>query len=382
MNTVNTSNKIMRIRYNQYKIQLAKRGKAVCSNCGKKTLVNYIYSDGTPVSDGVCGKCDRADNCGVHYPPKEYFKDNEHLNPRTYTRFHPQPQRPKINVPSYISTDVWKKSMRGYEHNPLVRFLHSIFDANAGVEIPGIVDSTVKRYGVGTSAKYGGSTVFWQIDQYGKIRSGQILGYDAITGTRDHKKQNWVHSVMSDQYPDFNLEQYFFGSHLIKRADEEMALKNAKRREMNIDGDVEPIIWLMESPKAAIILSIALTWGGEKNLFIPMATFGSEGLNPTFERKRNRYDKHQILKNRKVVLFPDNGKFEEWKSKGEILKGFSKEVYISTVMEPALHPHNIDYHIQDGDGFDDVILHYVKNGLPIWDLILGCYGCHGEWKIV
>lgn len=370
------------MRYNhQDTPQLAKRGKVVCSYCGKKTFVNYIFSDGTPVADGVCGKCDRADNCGVHYPPREYFKDNNIHQARTF-RQRPQRQLPKIVKPSFIDNNLMLDTIKGYEQNPFVRFLHSTFDSNASVDIPNIVDSTVKKYAVGTSSRYGGSTVFWQVDQYGSIRSGQIVGYDATTGKRDHKKQNWVHSLMSDKYPRFNLEQCYFGSHVIRRADEVMALKNAKRREMNIEGDVEPIIWLMESPKAAIILSIVLAWGGEKNLFIPMATFGSGGLNPTFERKRNRYDKHQILKNRKVVLFPDNGKFKEWKSKGEMLKGFSKEVYISTVMEPALHPHKIDYQIQDGDGFDDVILHYVKNGLPVWDLILGCYGYHGEWKIV
>lgn len=82
------------------------------------------------------------------------------------------------------------------------------------------------------------------------------------------------------------------------------------------------------------------------------------------------------------MLFPDNGKFEEWKSKGEMLKGFCKEVYISTVCELTLHPHKIAYQIQDGDGFDDIILHYVKNDMPIWDLICECYGYHGEWKIV
>ncbi len=362
-------------------IQLAKRGKSVCAVCGKKTFVNYIYSDGTPVADGVCGKCDRADHCGVHYSPKQFFKDNEPLN-KSASRFRPQPQRPKIITPSYIAPDVWKKSMRGYERNPFVRYLHTIFDGNAGIEVPNIVDSTVKRYGVGTSAKYNGSAIFWEIDQFGRIRSGQVIAYDSTTGKRDPKKQNWVHSILSDQYPDFNLEQCFFGSHLIKKADEAMALNNASRKEMNLDCEVEPVIWLMESPKAAVIISIALTWGGVKNQIIPMATCGCQGFNLTFDKKQNRFDKHQILKNRKVVLFADHGKFYEWKAKGELLKGFSKEVYISTVCEPTLHPHKIDYQINDGDGFDDIILHYVKNNIPVWELLGSCYGFKGEWKIV
>lgn len=67
---------------------------------------------------------------------------------------------------------------------------------------------------------------------------------------------------------------------------------------------------------------------------------------------------------------------------GEQLKGFSKEVWISTAMERNLHPYNIECEIEDGDGFDDVILRYVKAGKPIWDLITTCYGYHGQWKIV
>ena len=130
------------------------------------------------------------------------------------------------------------------------------------------------------------------------------------------------------------------------------------------------------------MLCPTLTWGGAKNLFIPMATCGCQGFNPTFDKKQNRFDKHQVLKNRKVVLFPDCDKFEEWKAKGEQLKGFCKEVWISTVCESTLHPHKIAYQIKDGDGFDDVILHYVKNNMPVWELINTCYGYKKEWKIV
>lgn len=122
-------------------------------------------------------------------------------------------------------------------------------------------------------------------------------------------------------------------------------------------------------------------WGGCDFTFIPMATCGCGGINLTPEAIRDPYDKHQILKGRKVVLFPDQGKFDEWKSKGEKLKGFCKEVWISTVME-SFHPHTIDCEIQDGDGFDDVILRYVQQGKPIWDVICGCYGYHGQNRIV
>lgn len=367
------------------KMELSKRGKVVCPACGRKTFVDYIYlDDRTPVASGQCGRCDRADNCGYHYPPKEYFQDLRDKGLDNNSWKHKsvrQRKEPVPNAPSYIDANVMLDSMCHYEMNPLVRYLHSLFDANAGVEIPDIVETICKRYCVGTSSRYGGSTVFWQFDQYGKVRSGQIIGYDSATGKRDHNKQNWVHSVMSDKYPNFDLRQCFFGSHLIRKADRIFDALNKEREAMNISGKAEPIIWLMESPKAALILAIALMWGGCNYTFVPMATCGCGGINLTPEAVRDTYDKHQILKGRKVVLFPDQGKFDEWKSKGEKLKGFCKEVWISTVME-KFHPHPIDCEIQGGDGFDDIIIRYVQQGKPIWDVIGHCYGYHGQNRIV
>lgn len=366
-------------RYSQ-DIQLAKRGKVVCSYCGKRTFVNYIYSDGSPVADGVCGKCDRADNCGVHYPPREYFKDNPTFKPAEYTRFRPQRKRPVITPPNYIESSLMAQTMRGYEHNPFAKFLHSIFDEDAGADV---VQANIERYAVGTSSRYNGSAIFWQIDQFGRIRSGQIIGYNPTTGKRNHKQQNWVHSVMQENYPDFKLEQCYFGSHLINYADKVVADIHRKYEKANTGKcEVEPYIYLFESPKAAVIMSIALMWGRCRMTAVPMATCGCGNINPTLYSRRNPYDKIQVLKNRKVVLFPDNGKFEEWKSRGEQLNGFCKEVWISTTLERNLHPYNIECEIEDGDGFDDVILRYVKAGKPIWDLITSCYGYHGQWQIV
>lgn len=360
------------MRYRQDRPQLAKRGKVVCPQCGKKTFVNYVYSDGTPVASGECGKCDRADNCNYHYPPREYFKDNRPQRTKW--------ERPEKKTPSFIESSLMLDTMRGYEMNPFAKYLHSIFDEVAGAEL---VQANIERYAVGTSSRYNGSAIFWQIDQYGRIRSGQILGYDSTTGKRDHNQQNWVHYVNKDKYPDFNLEQCYFGSHLIKKATEEVAEIHKEYQEANLgECQVEPCVYLFESPKAAIIMSIALMWGGCRMTAVPMATCSCGNFNPTSDHKVNLWDKVQVLKGRKVVLFPDNGKFEEWKAKGEQLKGFAKEVWISTSVERNLHPYEIECEIEDGDGFDDLILRYVKAGKPIWDLITTCYGYRGQWRIV
>ena len=365
-------------KYRYDTLQLAHRGKTVCAYCGKRTFVNYLYSDGTPVADGECGKCDRADNCGVHVPPREYFKNHQPLT-SLYSPQIRKPQRQQPKPPSCINAKDMLNTLREYERNPLVRFLHSVFDEVVGSEI---VDKVVERYAVGTSTKWGGATVYWQIDQYGRIRTGKVMGYNAANGKRIHTQNNYVHSILSDRYPNFNLEQCYFGSHLIVEAEHQADLNNAERRRLNIDGEFHSPIWLFESEKAAVIIAIALMWGGEPFTFIPMATSGCGNLNPTFEAKRNPNHKIQVLKNRKVVLFPDAGKFDDWKAQGEKLKGFCQEVYISTVVEQDLHPYKVDCEINDGDGFDDCILRYVANGKEIWNLICTCYGYHGQWKIV
>lgn len=285
-----------------------------------------------------------------------------------------------METPSYIDSSLMIATMCGYEKNPLAKFLHSTFDEVAGADI---VQANIERYAIGTSSRYGGSAIFWQIDQFGRIRSGQIIGYDATTGKRNHKQQNWVHSVMQKEYPDFKLEQCYFGGHLINKAMKVVSEIHQEYKHANISNcEAEPYIYLFESPKAAVIMSIILMWGGYRMTIVPMATCGCGNLSPSWDSRNNPYDKIQILKNRTVVLFPDCGKFEEWKTKGEQLKGFCKEVWISTAMERNLHHYAIDCTIEDGDGFDDVILRYVQSGKPIWDLISTCYGYHGQWRIV
>jgi hypothetical protein len=95
-----------------YKYQLAKRGKAICPTCERKTFVLYIdNSTGNPLHSTV-GKCDRADNCGHHYTPKQYFQDNNISFDTVRTSALYQKPNPKPQLaPTYIDTDVFKKNI-------------------------------------------------------------------------------------------------------------------------------------------------------------------------------------------------------------------------------------------------------------------------------
>jgi hypothetical protein len=264
-----------------HKYSLAKRGKSICPECKdrRKTFVLYINNNtGEPLHSTV-GKCDRADNCGHHYTPKQYFQDN-HIsfdtvrNATPYRKPSPKPQP----APSYIDADVFKKSLQGYEDNRLVQYLCGTVGEEAAKE-------AVQRYLIGTSKHWDGSTVFWQINGCGRVHAGKIMQYDSRTGKRVKEPVNkisWVHTVL--KLADFHLSQCLFGEHLLKGNNKTVAI--------------------VESEKTAIIAScylpdfIWLACGGCGNLSIKLC---------------------ESLKGRNVVLFPDAGKYNEWNEKAKAL---------------------------------------------------------------
>ncbi|MDR1584428.1 MAG: DUF6371 domain-containing protein [Prevotellaceae bacterium] len=271
-----------------FKYSLAKQGKYICPSCGQKRFVLYIDNEtGTPVHPTV-GRCDREVNCGYHYPPKQYFKDNNipfdtDLISMLTSKAISKPQ----SQPSYLKADMLRYSLRGLEYDNFVQFLCRI----AGKEA---ADKAVGMYHIGTS-KYG--TIFWQIDRLGKIHAGKIIQYD----TDGHRRKDvsppvrWVHTAL--KLPDFVLSQCFFGEHLLR--------------------DTKTVA-IVESEKTAIIASLYLPD------FICIACGGSEGLNPV---------KYECLKGRKVLLYPDAGMYDKWCKKAEQLQAICTSVVVSDLIE-------------------------------------------------
>lgn len=332
-------------------VSLARRGKTVCPRCGRKTFVNYVYDDGRPVADGECGKCDRADKCGAHIPPRVWFGQHGSLVSGNIKGV--VARKPLYDEPSLIDTSLMERTLCHYDINPLARWLHGVFDS---LTSPERVDALLRERCVGTSRRWGGATVYWQVDTRGRVRTGKVMGYNPETGRRIHQRNNWVHCLMppADQGAGgYNLRQCYFGSHIPVRDDQ--------------------VIWLFESEKAALVMDMLLEWGGLRRVFVPMATSGCGNLNPTLAAMNDPYDKLQVLRGRKVVLFPDEGKFREWEEKGRRLKGFCEQVWIATVMERGLHRYPVECPIEPGDGFDDLVLRYLAEGRDVWDLIVCSY---------
>ncbi len=195
-----------------------------------------------------------------------------------------------------------EKSLTGYATNTFTNWLVKLFGGE-------ITEELIGRYLIGSSDHWAGATVFWQIAIDGSIRTGKVMLY-GDDGRRVKKPFNhitWVHALLrksgsreSQQSPedknpavqrlsdfrssglsDYNLQQCFFGEHLLK------------------EEPLKPVA-IVESEKSAIIAGVYLP------RFIWLAAGALSNLNA---------EKCQVLKGRNVTLFPDLNCFDKWQQK-------------------------------------------------------------------
>ena len=162
----------------------------------------------------------------------------------------------------------------------------------------GRLDKVLRAYAVGHAKT--GHTIFWQIDEQGRVRTGKMMRY-LPDGHRDKVtpfSNTWIHSEISRH----RMSHYFdpekqkmkvclFGLHLL----------NAQ--------DVHPTtVNIVESEKTAIICATAL--GSRNGLW--MATGGMQflkrdTLQPLLDREMN------------IVLYPDHDGIEKWREKARAI---------------------------------------------------------------
>jgi len=286
----------------QYKYQLDKSSKKFnCPKCGKKRFVKYVETETGHYAESQYGRCDRETSCGYSMYPN----NNSILN---YEYIAPEPL-----IPSYIEKEILQKTLTKYEINPLTTYLYRHYSEDK-------VNVTIDKYQVGTSNQFNNSTVFWQMDYTGNIRSGKIMDYDTSTGKRRKNKDgkpliNWVHSVL--EIPNYNLKQCLFGLHLLNETTKQVAI--------------------VESEKTALIMSIEF----------PQYTWMSTGSLRGF-----KYEYLAPLKEKDIIAFPDKGGYVQWQKTAEILNEKGFEIEVSKLLE------NKNY--EDGWDLVDVINYESK----------------------
>lgn len=276
----------------QFLYSLSKKGKHNCPNCGKKTFVLYVENEtGNNMPDNF-GRCDREQNCAYH----AYPDDNKPI-------FIPKHEIQEIKT-DYIDYQVFERMNFTYKNCNLLEFLLSKFDYSK-------VNQIFKDYFL---SEIDTNTIFWQIDQLERIRSGKIMAYDLVTGKRKKDANgkamiNWVHKK------PFNLKQCLFGLHLTLE-------------------DRRKTIAIVESEKTAIIMAIC-----EPN-FLWMACGSKSGF---------KLEYLAVLKFRKIIAFPDKGCFDDWNLVAENLNKLGFDITVVDFLE------NSDYEIGS-----DVADEYLK----------------------
>ena len=197
----------------RFSLQKYKRGsKLSCPKCGKKQcFVKYIDSQGEIIFPDYVGRCDHEQSCQYHYTPSDYFHDNPMVVDYNKDNFI-EADKPKPNLlppTSFVVNELMKRTLTNYGMNPLYIYLSGMLGKDETSRI-------FQLYHVGTSKKWGGSTVYWQIDWQGNVRTGKIMLYDAETGHRTKEPRSyvsWVHTELN--LPNYNLKQCLFGEHLL-----------------------------------------------------------------------------------------------------------------------------------------------------------------------
>lgn len=268
---------------------------------------------------GNCFKCFKCDAKGgvvdflmkhenLSYPDairwlgKKYSIETD-MQDFNYTPPPPRPAPPPL--PMLVLPDAMVNArMINVDENNLVRWIRTInWDSVQRRRI----DEMLTAYRIGHSTK-NGMTIFWQIDEYQRVRTGKMMKYypegHPKFGHRDKDGGytfDWIHSALfrDKRHPEYDedkqeMKQCYFGIHLLNKW---------KRK------DIDQTVCIVESEKTALIMAIA--YGNHANQ-VWMACGGLENL--TREKLKPIIDQH-----RPIILYPDRDGIQKWQQKAEQL---------------------------------------------------------------
>ena len=257
--------------------------------------------------------------------------------PLDWTPPPPRPTPPPLPT-LYIPMSI-VKSRTSLENNALVEWIRT------GIKWDTVqrkrVDEVLTAYLVGSSVY--GHTIFWQIDNEGKVRTGKMMRYKS-DGHRD-KTAAWnfdyIHAALfrdqrHPEYDDTKMEvrQCLFGLHL---------MNHYKYK------DVAQTVCIVESEKTALLMAIAY---GNNAKQVWMACGGLGSLNATRLAPL-------IADHRNIILYPDRDGIEAWKQKAEQLH-YDRVTIDTTPVTQWWRP-------EDGEKADiaDVVIRILNERQPI-----------------
>ena len=168
--------------------------RLTCPAChAKKSLVPYTDTHTGFLVDESCGKCNRAEGCAYHLPPRVFFAQHPDRKPQPSRHAKPLPREPEKRL-MYLPVDAIAPCLAAKfrDKNSFWRLLAARF---GNAEANAVFDA----YRLGTSNHYnGGACVFPLFDGKG-YASAQIIKVDAATGRTvrftEGRATTWLHCV-------------------------------------------------------------------------------------------------------------------------------------------------------------------------------------------
>ncbi len=231
--------------------------KEQCPGCHKqKRFVRFYDFDKLEYLPAHFGRCDRQEHCGYFLSP--YSDNSEYVADPNRTTHIEVPDNPIV----YVDKAIVAKTLSHYDSNTFVQFLISKVGYDKAM-------ATVFKFYIGTAQNNG--TIFWQIDQFNKPRTGAKIHYKP-DGHRNKEIDVKRLFVLKDGY-----KPCLFGEHQIHSA-----ASNS-------------LYVIVESEKTAIVGECYMNSLNNRPL-VWLACSGSNGLT---------FDKIQCLRNKNVLLAPD-----------------------------------------------------------------------------
>lgn len=291
----------------------------------------------------------------IRWLGKKYLIDTD-MNDFNYT---PPPPRPKPEPLQMLTLpfDMVTSREDGREENTLVAWLRNGIGWDHCQRQR--IGKVLEAYHLGTNRR-NGMTIFWQIDEQQRVRTGKMMLYRQ-DGHRDRETRynfDWVHSALSRHWDDERHEMTYDPPYpfpdIFDPSKQEPIQTLFGMHLLNAYGQTGQVN-IVESEKTAIIMAIAY---GNHSGDVWMACGGIEMLSR--ERLAPIIKQH-----RRIVLYPDRDGIDRWRAKGENLRYDRLHLNVEPVMKWW----------RDGDGekadVADVVVRIINEASPTIEPLLG-----------
>lgn len=290
---------------NRYILEPYKSGGAnryVCPSCGRrKCFTRYIdLETGEYVAD-ECGKCDHEAACGYHCPPRQFYHDHPALRPHASRQPEFINGKPLLRLSPHANRQHPTTVQSNVQNTAQSEFFDLAWAEKAARRTstfrqwmerlpvdPDTLSRVLALYYVGGTAtsvckggiSHGPAVVFWLIDEQMRVHDAKLMAY-RTDGHRVPEWCDWMRSICRRTHRGPQLahtDKVLFGLHLLTRFPD------------------KPVA-IVESEKTALICACRypdVVW---------LATGGCANLQT---------GKLQALTSRRLLVFPDSGKYSDW----------------------------------------------------------------------